>query len=193
METSKAFIFDLELDLMEALPSEVLFLPSGKPAGFQPFRVGLSKATSFPKASDSTHRIVKGFRIAAVSTAKAPPRNDLRRDFRVSVIFDITLQSLDFAKPITVSVENLSAGGLLFISKEDFEIDTKVGFSLPIADPPVRVAGIIVNKISVNKKGYNGFGVRFHAVPTAIESIIRKYIFEQQMAQIRRQREREGN
>lgn len=175
IEMNDTFYIKENEDLKEEIPEQAFLLQDYSTF---PFLISLSRQSSSDENKVDDGLI--GKRIIVMQ------HKNTRADIRIPVSMEIDLHNPVFSEPKKVTVHNLSASGLLFASKELFEVGMEFSFFLPISENPLLLTAIVKNKIPMNTdsaKDTIGYGCMFLSTDTQIESEIRSYVFQQQLHQ----------
>lgn len=80
-------------------------------------------------------------------------------------------------------IKNLSTGGFLFISEEEFEPGTRMAFIFTLGSSPVYTTAIVRRTLPVRPEHLTGYGCQFVNLTPKTEATIRNFVFRQSMAQ----------
>ncbi len=164
------------------LPEQVFLLPktTNECPHPKPFLLILSKKIMRDEAAEVDDQlIIEATRAAATHT-------DNRNDFRVPVDLTVDIVSPSLSDSCSVRIQNISAGGIFFISHEDFERGMFFSFALPLPNFHNLLVARIVNRVPGSADGVMGYGCQFLSLPGDAEAELRKYIFQVQQNQRRR-------
>lgn len=158
------------------LPTQVFLLPGAtedcpRP---RPFLIILSPKIDWDMVAEMDDQLIIEATRAATSTT------DNRNDFRVSVDLRTEIVSPSLSDPCKIRIENISAGGIFFTSRDAFERGMFFSFSLPLPNIHNLLVARIVNRVPGSDGGTMGYGCQFIALPSDVESELRKYIFQLQ-------------
>lgn len=165
-------IFILPEELTRNLPDQLFLIPDGEAYTFAPYRFVLSKDLTLYRADSSgtPYYLVRG-----TTTDTAETRDELR----IQVSIDVALDCPGFYSKVPVTIKDLSASGLLFVSDQNFEPGTNFSFDFPDMENNPEVTARIVKKRPVRIDGLTGYGCQFVHLSSALESEIRKFVFRQ--------------
>lgn len=109
-----------------------------------------------------------------------------RRDIKVKTAFkiDLSTKNSDF-HTITLegTVLDISAGGLFFIAKEELVVGNEFSFAFKKGSVPMFLEGVILRCQEVSYPERTGYGCRFIHLSAAKESVIREFVFREQIKQ----------
>lgn len=171
-QSSNTVIFILPEELTRNLPDQLFLIPDGKAYTFAPCRFVLSENLTLYRtdASGKPYYLVRG---TTTDTAEA------RDELRIQVSIDIDIDCPNFYAKVPVTIKDLSASGLLFVSDQKFEPGMNFSFEFPDTAEYPEVTARIVKKRPVRVDGLTGYGCQFLHLSPKLEAEIRKFVFRQ--------------
>ena len=120
-----------------------------------------------------------------------PPQQESRSDVRVPINEDMLMHTPARKEPVPVRVNNLSAGGLRFVSHDRYSTGVTLDFSLPLdqpPEPPVTLSAEVRNVVPLRtEEGISdGYGCRFSDAGVELTDRIRRYVFQRQLQERRK-------
>ncbi len=164
--------FILPEELTQDLPEQLFLIPDGEAHTFAPYRFLLSNHPTLYRTDSSgkPYYLVRG-----TTTDTAESRDELR----IPVSIDVELNCPGFYSKVPVTIKDLSASGLLFVSDQHFEPCMNFTFDFPDIENTPEVTARIVKKRPVRIHGLTGYGCQFIHLSPALEAEIRKFVFRQ--------------
>lgn len=113
-----------------------------------------------------------------------------RNDMKIRQNITISIETKDESgKEVTVEgvIKDISAGGILFTSDYPFEMDQILSFNFDKTDEPIHLECQVIRiqpfKIMVygEEEEKTGYGCRFINLHNSTESVIRSYVFRQDL------------
>lgn len=113
-----------------------------------------------------------------------------RNDMKIRQNITISIETKDESgKEVTVEgvIKDISAGGILFTSDHPFEMDQILSFNFDKTDEPIHLECQVIRiqpfKIMVygEEEEKTGYGCRFINLHNSTESVIRSYVFRQDL------------
>lgn len=172
-DTEATFIFNEDPG---ELPERVFLMPSGDLYDYTAYLYTLlgEAEENHDDETDETIWTIKG------NTKDTP---EARSDLRVDLSFNVDVTFNNAPKPIEIMIKNLSTGGFLFISEENFEPGTRMAFIFTLGSTPVYTTAIVRRTLPVRPEHVTGYGCQFVNLTPKAEATIRNFVFRQSMAQ----------
>lgn len=172
-DTEATFIFSEDPG---ELPERVFLMPSGELYDYTAYLYTLLDETEEAEDEDTGEAIwmIKG------NTKDTP---EARSDLRVDLSFSVDATFNNSPKPTQIMIKNLSTGGFLFISEEEFEPGTRMAFIFTLGSSPVYTTAIVRRTLPVRPEHLTGYGCQFVNLTPKTEATIRNFVFRQSMAQ----------
>lgn len=172
-DTEATFIFSEDPG---ELPERVFLMPSGELYDYTAYLYTLLDEAEETEDEDSGEAIwtIKG------NTKDTP---EARSDLRVDLSFSVDATFNNSPKPTQIMIKNLSTGGFLFISEEEFEPGTRMAFIFTLGSSPVYTTAIVRRTLPVRPEHLIGYGCQFVNLTPKTEATIRNFVFRQSMAQ----------
>ena len=109
----------------------------------------------------------------------------IMRDIEVRLVED--LKEEKYGGKYTCSLIDISVGGLLFNSRNEFDENDTLELSLDLNGKKLVVLGVIVRRtLNDNRSSYYLYGVKFIKMNEFDKNVINKYIFEEQRRLIKK-------
>lgn len=110
-------------------------------------------------------------------------------ELRVKVAFPLSVTLDDSSQNLSVTVENISAGGLRIHSSVPFEPDSRFSFIFSYGHYPVLLTAHIVKRRPQRiPKGYS-YSCQFQNLDSKSESVLRGFIFKENLIQRKKEEE----
>lgn len=172
-DTEATFIFSEDPG---ELPERIFLMPSGELYDYTAYLYTLLDEAEEAEDEDTGEAIwtIKG------NTKDTP---EARSDLRVDLSFSVDATFNNSPKPTQIMIKNLSTGGFLFISEEEFEPGTRMAFIFTLGSSPVYTTAIVRRTLPVRPEHLTGYGCQFVNLTPKTEATIRNFVFRQSMAQ----------
>lgn len=172
-DTEATFIFSEDPG---ELPERIFLMPSGELYDYTAYLYTLLDEAEEAEDEDTGEVIwtIKG------NTKDTP---EARSDLRVDLSFSVDATFNNSPKPTQIMIKNLSTGGFLFISEEEFEPGTRMAFIFTLGSSPVYTTAIVRRTLPVRPEHLTGYGCQFVNLTPKTEATIRNFVFRQSMAQ----------
>ncbi len=108
---------------------------------------------------------------------------DYRTEFRIDLSFPLTIVPQDTSKNTTISVVDISVGGLKFITDQEFQVDKTFSFIFTKGAKPVFITALILKRYPARTPGVYCYGCRFLDLSPQAESVLRGFIFKENLIQ----------
>ncbi len=175
-KTEKEFILLIPNEIVPSLPSEIFFIANNSnEKNNLPCMLSLSSQVSTEKPAPEGNQYIKGIQIFGTSSS------NYRNDVRISLDMDVKVYSSDSTEEKDAKVKNISARGILLISHEIWKKGNLLSFNLPLSNENIPLVAEIVNIIPIGTKNLIGYGCQLSNLPEKTESIIRQFIFHEQL------------
>ena len=105
-----------------------------------------------------------------------------QKDLRARMERDITFTSVkrgDF----TGSIQNISVGGLYFITKTKLDLDEEFSFPYTFIKKEHSLRAVVLREQILNNGRY-GYGCQFIKLPNSAERDIRQFVYKQQLSKV---------
>lgn len=113
---------------------------------------------------------------------------DYRAELRVNLSFPLEITTPDVSETTTISVVDISVGGLKFITDKAFSVDTTFSFIFTKGSEPVLINALILKRYPARTPDVYCYGCRFLDLTQAAESVIRGFIFKENLIQAKSHR-----
>lgn len=104
-----------------------------------------------------------------------------REDLRVNVDLEVPAFFNESEIPDMITIKNISAGGLMFLSPKQFGKYTPFLFHLETKKGDIVLTAIILSIRPAEQGGAFAYGCKFSILPQATESALRNFIFQQDL------------
>ncbi|MEF9941565.1 MAG: PilZ domain-containing protein [Lachnospiraceae bacterium] len=107
-----------------------------------------------------------------------------RHDIKIKTDFEVeltTINSDDEELNIPVTVKDISAGGLFFLSTEYFYEGQEFFFVFDKGSIPLPLTAMVLRRQNTDDEEVYGYGCQFLRLSSAKESIIREFVFREQL------------
>lgn len=168
----------------EQFPGRFFLMPEGDAYTYRAFIFTLSESIHPGKIPLSESGVCY---LARAVTNDIPEQ---RKNFRVYLTFQISVQLEGQKKQIPVTVKDIGTGGFLFVSKQKFEPDTRFTAMFTSARTPACISARIQKIRPVRPEGLHGYGCQFVDLPPATETLIRNFVFQTEALQAKAKREK---
>lgn len=179
-QEERGFSFILPRKEASSLGKEVFFLPDDRELA-RPLRINFSSgpAPYGEGGKASPLSIIRGY-------VPEDTYFNKREDFRCSMSFDVFLASAPQkgeGEERKITLLDMSALGLLFVSDEPFQIGEDFSFTLPNPAYHGALRARVIHKVPlhINRKNAVGYGCKFVCLDNRTESEVRKFIFQQEV------------
>ena len=116
-----------------------------------------------------------------------------RNSFRLKMMRDVEvrlvkgLKERKYGEKFKCNLNDISAGGLLFSSNEEFQENDMLELSLDLNDVKLTIFGVIVRRtLTVSYRAPYAYGVRFESMSELDKNKITKFVFEEQRKLIKK-------
>lgn len=164
------------------LPDRFYLMPDGEDKEFTSYLcTRVSPVGSFYiEATDRTY-----YTIEAVT--KDTPK--LREELRVNVSIETEAVFEDKAAPEKIVIKDVSAGGMMFISKKKMEKDTEISCMFPTMKGEIPVNARIIARRPTRLADTYAYGCQFTGLLSKDETAIRNFVFTEDLIQKRHMEE----
>lgn len=175
---SAVFFFNDE-PAEEYLSQQVFLVPDDEKENYSSYLYTLSdKVTPYDvPAIDLTYYMVDA------TTDDAPA---LREDLRVNITYDTMADFDGYKDKVPITLRDISAGGFLFTSEKEWEVNTTLSFAFTLTKVPVYIAAKIRYLRPTPFSGLYSYGCQFIGLPKDTEAIVRNFVFSENVLQKRR-------
>ncbi len=175
---SAVFIFDNEPE-EEYLSQQVFLVPDDEKTNYSAYLYTLAdKITPYDAPTTNyTYYLVD---------AVADNASSLREDLRVKITYDTMADFDGFKEKVPITLRDISAGGFLFTSEQEWEVNTTLSFLLTLTKTPVYIAAKIRSLYPTPFPGLYTYGCQFIGLPKDTEAIVRNFVFSENVLQARR-------
>lgn len=105
-----------------------------------------------------------------------------QKDLRAKMEREITFTSYKRGE-FTGVIQNISVGGLYFVTKEKLEIDEHFEFHYCFTKKELLVKAVVLREQSLRNNRY-GYGCQFEELPKSTERDIRQFVYKQQLRRV---------
>lgn len=172
------FIFDNE-PAEEYLSQQVFLVPDDEKKDYSSYLYTLSDKVT-PYAVPSTNYT---YYLVNAVTDDDP---SLREDLRVLISFDTMADFSDSREKVPITIRNISAGGFLFTSDRQWEVNTTLSFLLTLTKVPVHISAKIRYQRPTPFPELYAYGCQFIGLPNDVEAAVRNFVFSENVFQARR-------
>ena len=188
-DSAKTAVFIFPEEPPADFPRQVFLMPNGEEYDYSTWLYTLSgEVTTYeeePEETESdagTKEPITWYLMNASTNEMIDSRNDLR----VSLSFDIDAQFSAKPTSATITVKDMSAGGFMFASEEDWEIGTTLSFIFSAGKTPAYVAAMIKKIRPTRFENLKGYGCQFINLTPSAEAAVRNFVFQEEVLQRRR-------
>lgn len=160
------------------LPKEAILVPEEEGAHSTVYNCRLSGEISeyFVKSTESTYYMVEA------SLGQGPEQRD---ELRVNTSLHIEASFDRREDLVKLSVVDISAGGLMFESAEEFEAGESFSFTFAPAGDQIRLSARIVKAQPSKNSKVKNYSCQFFRLSPKAETAIRQFVFSSELAQQR--------
>lgn len=164
------------------LPKEAILVPEEEGAHSTVYNCYLSSEISeyFVKSMESTYYMVEA------SLGQGPEQRD---ELRVNTSFPIEASFDGREGPLKLSVIDISAGGLMFESAEEFETGESFSFTFAPSREQIPLSARIVKAQPSKNSKVKKYSCQFFRLSPKAETAVRQFVFSSELAQQRRKRD----
>ncbi len=188
-DSAKTAVFIFPEEPPADFPRQVFLMPNGEEYDYSTWLYTLSgEVTTYEEepeeteSDDDTKEPITWYLMNASTNEMIDSRNDLR----VSLSFDIDAQFSAKPTSATITVKDMSAGGFMFASEEDWEIGTTLSFIFSAGKTPAYVAAMIKKIRPTRFENLKGYGCQFINLTPSAEAAVRNFVFQEEVLQRRR-------
>ncbi len=188
-DSAKTAVFIFPEEPPADFPRQVFLMPNGEEYDYSTWLYTLSgEVTTYEEepeeteSDDGTKEPITWYLMNASTNEMIDSRNDLR----VSLSFDIDAQFSAKPTSATITVKDMSAGGFMFASEEDWEIGTTLSFIFSAGKTPAYVAAMIKKIRPTRFENLKGYGCQFINLTPSAEAAVRNFVFQEEVLQRRR-------
>lgn len=188
-DSAKTAVFIFPEEPPADFPRQVFLMPNGEEYDYSTWLYTLSgEVTTYEEepeeteSDDDTKETITWYLMNASTNEMIDSRNDLR----VSLSFNIDAQFSAKPTSATITVKDMSAGGFMFASEEDWEIGTTLSFIFSAGKTPAYVAAMIKKIRPTRFENLKGYGCQFINLTPSAEAAVRNFVFQEEVLQRRR-------
>lgn len=110
----------------------------------------------------------------------------LREDLRVVTSFPVTISPEGYSKSMQVEVKDISVGGIMFVSEEQFHVGQRISIVFMTEKREVMTKAEIKTRRPIHMAGKYGYGCKFDYLLPHTEAEIRRIVFNEDIIRHRR-------
>ncbi len=158
------------------LPEEFYLMPDGDAFDFTSYQCTMAGPLKsfYVETTDSTY-------YTREATTKDTP--ELRNELRVNVSIDAQAKFDHLPSSVPISIKNISAGGMMFVSGEDLKEGTIFSFTSPLTKTFFNIRARILGKRPTRFSDKFAYNCQFSRMPAKIEGEIRQFVFNEDLMQ----------